>query len=98
MPRYFFDLRNDIDARDEEGRDLPDLRFMRKAALAEAREMMTESVLDGKPDLNHRIEVRNEVGDLIYTLRFADAVHIIPARGEVAPAALDPSAEDQVGG
>lgn len=36
MPRYFFDLHNDVDAEDEEGKDFPDLRGAIDHALREA--------------------------------------------------------------
>lgn len=47
MPRFYFHLYNDAVAMDEEGRVLPDLDSARAAAVKEAREMMTESVLEG---------------------------------------------------
>jgi hypothetical protein len=47
MPRYFFDLYNDVNARDEEGRDFPDPDAMKQNALIEVRTMMGESVCNG---------------------------------------------------
>lgn len=78
MPRYYFDLKNDVDAKDEEGRDLPDLGAARAAAIAEARELMTESVLTGHLDLNHRIEVRDENGGVVLVMHFGEAVEVTP--------------------
>ena len=81
MPRYYFDLRNDVDVADEEGRELPDLNSVRDAAVVEAREMIGESVLLGRINLNHRIEVRDESGDTVLVMRFGDAVEVTPIAG-----------------
>lgn len=78
MPRYFFDLRNDVDVNDEEGRELAGLPAVRAVAIAEAREMMTESVLNGHLDLNHSIEVRDERGIVILIVHFGEAVNVKP--------------------
>ena len=78
MPRYFFDLHNDVDALDAEGKDLPDVAAAKANALKEAREMIQASVgEEGKINLHHCIQVRDETGDTIYTLQFRDAVVII---------------------
>lgn len=77
MPRYFFDLRNDVDVSDEEGRILDDLAAVRTAAIAEAREMMTESVLKGHLNLGHSIEVRDETGAIILVMPFGEAVDVV---------------------
>lgn len=77
MPRYFFDLHNDMDASDEEGKDLPDLRAAQIQALKEARTMIGVSVLEhGKIDLQHFIRVRDEGGKPVYVVEFGDAVTI----------------------
>ena len=78
MPRYFFDLHNDVDSIDHEGRELPDLEAATDNALIEAREMMTQAIHDGKLNLNHYIEVRDEAGDVIHVLHFGNAVQVTP--------------------
>lgn len=80
MPRYYFDLRNDVDVDDEEGRELPDMEAVRAAALAEAREMIAESVHTGRLHLGHRIQVRDEFGTVVHITRFADALEVVPAK------------------
>lgn len=80
MPRYFFDLHNDVDSLDDEGKDLPDLEAAKANALREAREMMQESVCNGHLDLRHHIDVRDESGNVPYVLHFEDAVEV--RRGE----------------
>jgi hypothetical protein len=80
VARYFFDLHNDVDALDEEGRELPNLDAAKANALAEAREMMQESVCKGHLDLRHHIDVRDGTGAVLYVLHFEDAVTV--RRGE----------------
>jgi hypothetical protein len=81
MPRYFFDLHNDIDAIDDEGIELPDLRAGKAHALGEARTMIQASVAEtGRIDLRHHIDIRDENGAVVHVMRFGDAVKI--QRGE----------------
>jgi hypothetical protein len=77
MPRYFFDLHNDIDAIDDEGKVFPDLAAVKANVLAEAREMIQASVAEtGRIDLRHYIEVRDESGAVVYVMHFEDAVTV----------------------
>lgn len=76
MPRFYFHLYNDAVAMDDEGRILPDLDSARAAAVKEAREMMTESVLEGHLTLSHRIDVADETGAVVATVSFRNAVEI----------------------
>jgi hypothetical protein len=77
MPRFFFDLYNDMDAPDREGQELPDLRAAQMHALKEARTMIGASVLEhGKIDLRHFIRVRDERGKAVHLVEFGDAVTI----------------------
>jgi hypothetical protein len=65
MPRYFFHLHNDIDALDEEGVELVDL----DAARARARHSV-HLVLD------HHIDIADESGAILETVRFGDVVTV----------------------
>jgi hypothetical protein len=76
MPRYYFHLYNDVVARDDEGRVLSDLDEARSVAVKEAREMMTESVLEGRMTLSHRIDIADESGAVVATVSFRDAVTV----------------------
>ena len=78
MPRYFFNLYDDIVAIDEEGSELPDLAAARAKAVASAREMSCAEVLKGRLNLKHRIEVTDEAGRLACTVHFADVLTIEP--------------------
>ena len=77
MPRYFFDLHNDMDAIDEEGKELPDLNAALAHALTEARTMIQASVAEsGRIDLRHHIDVRSEDSEILHVLHFEDAVTV----------------------
>lgn len=77
MPRYFFDLHNDMDAVDVEGRDFPDLQAARSTAIKEARAMICASVsADGKINLRHCIKLRDESGAVVSVVHFEDAVQV----------------------
>ena len=76
MPRYYFHLFNDITSLDEEGSELPTDAAAKQRAESNAREMAAESVREGHLVLSHRIEVGNEVGEKIATVRFRDVIQI----------------------
>lgn len=95
MPRYFFDLHNDVDAIDREGVELPDLEAAKAHALDEARTMIQASTEEnGSIDLNHHIDVRDESGTVVHVIHFEDAVTVRRA-GEILsePAASRTPAE-----
>lgn len=77
MPRFYFDLHNDFDALDQEGKELDGIEDARAIALAEAREMIEASVAEGRVDLNHFIQVRDESGNIVHRLRFREAITIV---------------------
>ena len=77
MPRYFFDLHNDIDAQDDEGRELPDVDTVVAEALKEARQLIKASIDDtGRIDLRHHIHVRDDRGETVFVIHFEDAVTV----------------------
>jgi hypothetical protein len=76
MPRYFFHLYNDETVMDEEGRMLPDLSAARANAIGEAREMMLETVAEGRINLSHRIDIADEAGAVVGTVSFGEAVTV----------------------
>jgi hypothetical protein len=78
MGRYFFHLFNDLDVPDLEGRDLPDDDAAREVAICEAREMIAESVRKGSVNLSHRIDVENRFRQPVATIRYGDAIKLIP--------------------
>ena len=78
MPRYFFNLYDDIAALDEEGRELPDADAARSEAERTAREMAAVEVLAGRLVLSHRIDVVDDAEELVATVCFGDAVEVLP--------------------
>ena len=79
MERYFFNLYDDDVALDEEGAECLDLAAAKARAFAGAREMACAEVLQGLLTLDHRIEVVDESGALVWTVHFGDVVTVRPA-------------------
>lgn len=79
MPRYFFHVLNDIDARDEEGQELDNLAMAHLKAVDFARDLAAASVLQGRLNLTHRIDLENEAGKVLVTVTFAGASEIVSA-------------------
>ena len=80
VPRYFFDLYDDLIVPDDEGQELPDPTAAEQAAIRNARQIASAQVLDGRLNLDHRIEVRAETGDLLLTLSFRDVIEVTGER------------------
>lgn len=80
MPRYFFHLIDSIDITfDPEGIEMPETGVV-GAALLQARDCMSGDVKSGRLDLHCRLDVHDEAGEPVHTLKFADALEIVPAR------------------
>jgi hypothetical protein len=76
MPRFFFNLYNDITAIDDEGEEFPDLAAAREHGLCETREIAAESVRNGSINLTHYIDIADGCGEVFERIRFGDAVEI----------------------
>ena len=76
MPKFFFNLRDDISVDDCEGKDLADAQRAREAAVHFAREMMAEDVKDGRLVLKDSIDVVDEKGEKVLTVLFREAIEI----------------------
>ena len=76
MPRFFFKLFDDVDTPDEEGIQLRDRRTAEAFGLTNARAIAADQVRQGKLALWHRIEVADESGAVLKTIRFVDAVKV----------------------
>lgn len=78
MPRYYFHLHNTIDAVDEEGVDLPDMKMARKHAVRCARDVIADEIKNsGQISLSHWVEIEDEKGIKI-PLRFGDCIDVNP--------------------
>lgn len=73
MPRYYFHVFNDEVSIDEEGSLLPDLESARETALDGCRDLVCESVKKGHLNLDHRIDVADETGEVLLRVTFRDA-------------------------
>ena len=77
MPRYYFQLHNDIDVPDDEGKELPDLNAACDWAACSARMVMGQTLKEeGTISLKHRIDVEDEQHAVLATVWFKDAVQV----------------------
>ena len=80
MPVYHLHLINaHIDADDVEGLDLPSLAAARAKAIEGIRGFLGHEVMTGKLDLRGRIDIENDSGGVLATIRFDEAVTILMA-------------------
>ncbi|MEN3747538.1 hypothetical protein TPR58_10195 [Sphingomonas sp. HF-S3] len=81
MPRYFFDLLDEIVAIDDEGADLPDLQSALARAREEVRVLAGESIIiHGRLVLGDHVRVRDAEGETVATVRFGDVIRIQDTR------------------
>ncbi|KAA0970374.1 hypothetical protein FPY71_07590 [Aureimonas fodinaquatilis] len=76
MPKYHLNICcGDNVIVDLEGSELENLEKAQSEAVADARDMMSRAILDGR-DLssNHWIEIMDEHGQLVATVHFADTI------------------------
>jgi hypothetical protein len=77
MPKFYFHLHNDVDAPDEEGKELPDIDAARAYAEANAVFTMSETLKeDARINLRHHIDIEDEQRKVLATVRFRDVVAI----------------------
>ena len=76
VPRYFFNVYDDVITQDEEGLKLPNLAAARLSALIGARSLIIEQVRHGYIVLSHWIDVTDEHGETVLTVTFDDALDI----------------------
>ena len=76
MPRFYFHLFNDMVSMDEEGLEFADAPMAMQKAVSVAREMAADSVRSGHLVLSHRIDVADDSGAAVGTVRFGDVVDV----------------------
>ena len=80
MAHYFFHLRDGEDILlDPEGCEVADLAAIVAKALLAARSILSAEALEGRIPFNMRLDVEDDVGAIVHSLAFADAVVIVPA-------------------
>ena len=78
MPIFYFHLYNEVVACDREGQELADEAAAHVVAVDSARDMAAAGVRKGDLHLDHRIEVEDESGRIVFTVHFRDAVKVEP--------------------
>jgi hypothetical protein len=76
MPKFYFNLRDDVAVEDDEGKDLPDAKKARAVAVGYARGIMSEDVKDGRLVLRDEIDILDEQRNKVLTLPFREAIEI----------------------
>jgi hypothetical protein len=76
VPRYFFNVYDNLVSQDEEGMELPSPAAARLEALRGARGLIAEQVGHGYIALSHWIDVADEGGVIVLTVTFRDALDI----------------------
>jgi hypothetical protein len=78
MPRYYFNLYNDMDTVDEEGAELQDLGAAKDMAIRGARELMGDHVRHGRSlTLSHRVEITDSQGTVLAIIPFRELITIV---------------------
>lgn len=79
--RYYLHLRDGHDiAIDEEGMEFDSRESLHDGMCKAARDIMAGDVLKGRLDLNLRIDAETRNGRLVDSLRFSQALEIVPAK------------------
>ena len=76
MPRFFFHVYDHAVALDEEGLELPDLQAAEREAVRGARSLACEQIEHGELHLDHRIDVEDEGGEALFSIRFGEAIDV----------------------
>lgn len=76
MPRFFFDLHDDIVSEDPDGAILPDPEAAYGEAIRQAREMAAQQARTGRLKLHHSIMVRDEAKQPLFSVTLRDAVEV----------------------
>jgi len=75
MQRFYFNIRSEAGLlEDMEGTELPDLEAARVEAIEDARQLMSDAVRIGFDIASRSVEVRNEGGELVLFVPFAEAI------------------------
>jgi hypothetical protein len=79
MRRYHFNVFNDFTSLDDEGRELPDIAAAVDEAIRSARELIGHEIMAGRTiHRSHRIEIADDAGSILHTVRFGDIVRLEP--------------------
>jgi hypothetical protein len=76
MPRFFFNVYDDIVALDEEGQELPDAEAAKREAVRGVRSLASAQVLQGRLNVDHSVEVQDEDRRQVALIRFGEVVRV----------------------
>ena len=77
VPRYYFHVIDDLDSPDTEGAELPGLEAARDYGARAALGLMADLLVrERRLALDHRIDIENEQGQVLDTVRFRNVVTI----------------------
>jgi hypothetical protein len=77
MPLFYLHAHNSTGfVEDEEGQDLPDLAAARAAAVDGIRSILAGEVRAGSLDTRGRIDIADDTGRVLATVRFREAVEL----------------------
>jgi hypothetical protein len=76
VPRYYFNVYDDVIANDIEGVELPNEAAARLQALLGARDLIAEQVRHGYFIRSHWIDVVDDQGAVLFAITFGDAVDV----------------------
>jgi len=79
MQRYFMHLRDSTDELLDPDELMMPEEAVAGATLLTARDCLAHDLPSGRLQLEYRIDVENEAGEIVHTLQFSDAVTIVPA-------------------
>jgi hypothetical protein len=75
MQRFYFNILSEAGlVEDLEGTELPDLEAARLEAIEDARQLMSDAVRIGYDIAARSVEVRNEAGEMVLLVPFAEAL------------------------
>jgi hypothetical protein len=80
MDRYFFHLRGGSEALLDPDRIELQAEVIPAFALLQARDCIAGDVKGGRLDLNYRVNVHAEGGEVVHSLAFADALEVVDPR------------------
>jgi hypothetical protein len=77
MPRYYLHIRQDVLLEDPDGVDVRDLEAARQIATDDARDLIAERIRLGRPVQAYVIEIADDHGTCLDTVRFADVIRAL---------------------
>ena len=79
MPIFHLNVFNNVITPDLDGLERPDLEAAKADAIAGARDLVASDIREGRTvHQSHRIEITDDAGQLLHTVRYGDVVDLQP--------------------